>query len=316
MTPRSHRLFGDRFACNRSLVHAIPHFVTVVRGMERNVSPSGRALSTTHLRLFVGFVLLIVLFSCWYLTGMVAISEQSSWSIFRRSPFPFTSDGFFRPNHAFPRETKFAFVHIPKNAGSSVKRTIISSKLPIKVCGHDATTTCVGNRQVIVVVRDPVTRFMSAVKYAQAVFADRPSVASVRAIGLKTANDWAEALCGERGEDAKSRVGAQVLNVGMKTAHRVGGRMTKYKWTYVQQAAWIALHPSPVLLRFDRLNDDWLTFLRANGLGDHPIGHRVTYMAKANRTPTKGDASDFSPCAMSYLSRVYRRDFALWGLLL
>ena len=127
----------------------------------------------------------------------------------------------------------YAFVHIPKNAGVAIKSAIKKYRLPIKMCGHKDASKCVKNKKAIVVVRNPLTRFASAVKYALTVYSDVPHIREILNENLITPQDWVDVLLHPTRNPKHTNLIMKQMNNNVKRAHRIDGRRTKFKWTYV-----------------------------------------------------------------------------------
>jgi len=70
------------------------------------------------------------------------------------------------------------FVHIPKTGGRSINHYIRDNELAVKINGHARTVQ--GDYRTFAVVRDPYTRYVSAVNYARA--AKEPQEKMIRAL--------------------------------------------------------------------------------------------------------------------------------------
>ena len=216
---------------------------------------------------------------------------------------------FLRPQDDTFEE--YAFVHIPKNAGVAIGRTIEKYKLPIKICGHRGAAKCVGKKKAVVVVRNPLTRFASAVKYALTFFSDVPHIREILNENLITPQDWIDVLLHPTRNPKHTNLIMKQMNNNVKKAHRIDGRRTKFKWTYTSQVAWIGSLEQPVILRFEHLEEDWKMFLERNKFSRQAtLSDRVTYRGKASQEPSRIPA--LSPDALQYLKTLYRRDFELY----
>ena len=63
-------------------------------------------------------------------------------------------------------EKKLAFIHIPKNAGWTIKDAIKKNNLNI-IYIHHKYSSKISNTEEIVVIRDPIQRFVSAFNYSK-----------------------------------------------------------------------------------------------------------------------------------------------------
>jgi len=211
-------------------------------------------------------------------------------------------------------ETGYAFVHVPKNAGVAIKTAIKKFKLPIKPCFHSSVVKCVGKRKAIVVVRDPLSRFASAVHYALEFYSSKsPNIREIKRANLITVQDWVEAMINPSEKKKGKLIMREISNVGLKNKkpHDIDGRRVKFKYTYVPQIAWIGGLDKPIILRFEHLDEDWSRFLRANDFPSEAVlSERVTWGGKVSKTPIR--SVSLTQDALNYLHQVYKRDFDLY----
>ena len=101
------------------------------------------------------------------------------------------------------------------------------------MCGHGDASKCVKNRKAVVVVRNPLTRFASAVKYALTIYSDVPHIREILNENLITPQDWIDVLLHPTRNPKHTNLIMKQMNNNVKRAHRIDGRRTKFKWTYV-----------------------------------------------------------------------------------
>jgi hypothetical protein len=194
-----------------------------------------------------------------------------------------------------------AFVHIPKNAGTTLARVIGDHKLPIGISDHSYPVRLA--QQEIVVLRCPVDRFISAFNYgrkrwpnavnAQFSSADELARSAADPEHPKHRVAWIE--LGNRPEDF-------LLRNGKPTAcHTVAGRRTALNWVYEPQSSWLINQPLHVL-RYRHLSQDFAELLESAALGG------VDELPRLNQ----GDANaeNLTELARAFLERIYADDLA------
>ena len=146
----------------------------------------------------------------------------------------------------------YYFVHIPKNAGTSISQLLTNSDIPIEFIDHSYPRIM---QNEIIVLRDPIDRFISGYYYSKKRWNNTFSEK------YKTPNELAEALY-SNDEEAWNYIGNtktiinnrnNVNNIG--NVHTINGKISKYTWVFCPQSFWI--NNPKYILRFSHLNDDF-----------------------------------------------------------
>mmetsp|Transcript_8187 Transcript_8187/g.19978 ORF Transcript_8187/g.19978 Transcript_8187/m.19978 type:complete len:232 (+) Transcript_8187:1709-2404(+) len=206
------------------------------------------------------------------------------------------------------------FIHIPKNAGTSIQELTkrLGDGCFLSYHGHGTHPTVLANQpdasDQLIILRDPIDRFCSAVRYGLQEAArygtdhgDDEMVQQARGMGI---NEFVESLRAVVDSppgaslDARQRfVVSEVLN----TEHRVGPLRPEWKWTFCTQLVWYA--PGQRVALFDSLQDDFELLFRSRG--QPPPQH-----VRANTTPM--DLGDLNAASRAWLSGIYRHDVDLY----
>lgn len=152
---------------------------------------------------------------------------------------------------------KLAFIHVPKNAGTSITDAL--KKYNIKCYYHDSDPRTISFDHILV-LRDPIDRFCSAVNFAIQYWSHLPHIQNILNAGLHTANDWLDHFFDT---DAKyfNLIQTEVLN----GYHNIGNFIPKYKWTYTYQHYYIC-NPRYVIM-FDDLKNELQYLLNQFNIG-------------------------------------------------
>lgn len=199
-----------------------------------------------------------------------------------------------------PMPDGLSFIHIPKNAGTSVKQAIADNQLPILVTGHPYPRKL--STEEFVVLRSPVSRFISAFYYGQKYWPSRINVQFADANELassaadpehpKHALAWIE--LGNRPEHFIARNGKTVEQ------HTVASRVIDFSWIYEPQSSWLINNPKHVL-RYRHLAQDLADLL-------DKVGLRADFeLPMSNQSD--GREERFSADALSFIERIYAADF-------
>jgi len=199
-----------------------------------------------------------------------------------------------------PVPVGLSFVHIPKNAGTSVKQAIANNRLPILVTGHPYPRKL--STEEFVVLRCPVGRFVSAFNYGckfwpsriNVQFANADELASSAADPDHPKHDLAWIELGNRPEHFLLRNGKAIAQ------HTVASRVTDFSWVYEPQSAWLINNPIHVL-RYRHLAEDFSGLLVAVGLSAD------IELPRTNQSD--GGGEQLSAGALAFLERLYAADF-------
>jgi hypothetical protein len=201
--------------------------------------------------------------------------------------------------HSTPVSGSLGFIHIPKNAGTSVIQAIADNRLPIHVSSHVYPSKIAD--QEIVVLRCPFGRFVSAFRYGRKYWpsqvneqfssADELASSAADPDHPKHALAWIE--LGNRPEDLLMRDGEPTPQ------QTVGSKPTAFAWVYEPQSTWLVNQPRHIL-RYSHLAEDFTTLLDMASLGDSVVLPRMNQ--------SEGRDERLSAEARAFLERIYAAD--------
>ncbi len=195
---------------------------------------------------------------------------------------------------------RFGFIHIPKNAGTSVVRAIAEHALPIAVASHHYPERLASEE--IVVLRDPVERFVSAFYYGRAYWANPVNwhfrTADSLALAAADPDDPLHAMAwhelGNQPEDYLLRDGVARL------PQFVGGVATRMCWVYEPQSTWL-VHAPRHHLRHKRLEEDFRSLVEQFDMGPLPD------LPRLNTSDNPGES--LSARSRRFLETLYADDY-------
>jgi hypothetical protein len=160
---------------------------------------------------------------------------------------------------------KYTFVHIPKNAGTSIQSLIKEKQLPaFEYAGHHFRKNKIKSSTIkICIYRDPMERFISAFYYSKKEHPKSPS--------HKIFDNPNQLINAFRTPTHPKHKGARAF-MGNKKKHNmmrfleptkfhvVGGIKTAQTWVFEPQTSWLRKLPSPeknIYLKFDNLTREF-----------------------------------------------------------
>ena len=177
------------------------------------------------------------------------------------------------------------FIHIAKNAGSSIERMIKDGKLQGIQYGNNYSNSFTITDDQLIILRDPFDRFCSAFYFDKL---DRRQGHDY----IKTPNELAERLLDHD---------EQALNFVKMGNQWVGDVSLGIDWIYYPQKYWVNC-PKYVLF-YDNLKKDFEIFL-------NQISHPQVELLHVNKSVNNKETS-FSPKGKEFIYSWYKDDFSI-----
>lgn len=185
------------------------------------------------------------------------------------------------------------FIHIPKNGGTSLKKICRGN---IKYHAHNVNVFNKNLINQLVVIRNPIDRFISAVYYALEKYGNEGQVRYLINNGINTPDKLLD-IWRDKDHPEYNKLMKEMLNV----SHKIGGKTPKYKWTYTPQSEWFN-EPKYVVL-MENLEEE-IEYL------EKQLGLDLTKLPKTNSTKKKD--CEISDINLEFLKEMYKKDFEIY----
>ena len=140
------------------------------------------------------------------------------------------------------------FIHIPKTAGTSIHLAISDKNTNFIYSGHNRLP--LKNESNFVVLREPINRFWSAIKYSYYNDKEWRGADNLISAGIKTPSDFVK-ICFDKKHPLFDLCQVELSN---NNGHRVSGIKIERSWIYQEQAFWYN-KPTHIIL-FSNLEEE------------------------------------------------------------
>ena len=193
---------------------------------------------------------------------------------------------------------KLIFIHIPKNAGSSM-RSIIKDKLHnhINYVGHRAPLKKLQETNNFIILRDPITRFCSAF-YFRITLEECEAWANLN--GIQSPSQFIQFLSNKNNKGKNN----PIFSIFSEKQSIAGQPIYPICWVFQPQSAWIK-NPNSILLQ-KNLDFEWNYFCKVKKIPFFSLPN-------SNQSKNSDDASkNLTQADISYLKRKYADDFTIY----
>ena len=188
------------------------------------------------------------------------------------------------------------FIHIPKNAGTSIRAICNSNSEKIKYNGHGVNVFNENINNQLVIVQNPISRFKSAVRYCLQKWGHEPQIKYLINKKIDTPDKWITIWKNKNHPEYKNLM-KEMLNV----SHKIGNKKIEYKWTYSPQIKYIN-NPKYVIL-MENIDKEFGMILNKLGIK----------MEIPKRNITKKENVDkISKENLLWLMEMYKEDFLMY----
>lgn len=190
------------------------------------------------------------------------------------------------------------FVHIPKNAGTSIRKTLSPF---MRVSLHNTPFSEIKKKNIkqLIVLRDPVERFYSSVNFTLRTESD---AVLLKAEDYDDPNDWVEAI-----RDPSHSYHEAVMKNLTPRIHpafdNIDNKHINIRWHFAPQYLWIK-NPTYVLM-FDKLEEEMRFFFK------HILCEPYTKLLNENRSNKK--LKELSPKNLRFVQEFYAKDMRMYN---
>lgn len=188
------------------------------------------------------------------------------------------------------------FIHIPKNGGTSMLAICAENSKLLRYHSHNADVYNKHLSNQLVIIRDPIDRFISSVYYAIQRWSHEPQIQNLISKNIDTPEKWVQVW-----SDPTHIYYNDLMKEIMNKNHLIGNKKHKYKWTYSQQSLWIN-NPKFVIL-MDNFNNDLNYFIKKHNL-------KSSDLQKLNSTNRIDETLSIE--SINFLRNFYKEDYILY----
>jgi len=187
------------------------------------------------------------------------------------------------------------FIHIPKNGGTTIKK-ITNHSRTIVYNGHETDVYNKNLSNQLVVIRNPIDRFMSSVYYAIQKWSHEPQIKYLISKNIDTPEKWLQ-IWSHPEHPYHDNLMSEIINKD----HFIGNKLNKYKWTYSPQNLWVN-NPKYVII-MDNFDVELQYFVNKYNI-------KLSKINKNNSTHHKDDKLSIE--SIDFLKNFYKEDFIFY----
>jgi len=189
------------------------------------------------------------------------------------------------------------FIHIPKNGGTSIKE-FCSNKLDSKIVynGHKTNVYKKNLSNQLVIIRNPIDRFISAVNYSLEKWLNEPHVKYLIENKIDTPEKWVQIWM-----NPKDKQYPYLMDMIKNKNHKIGNKLIEYKWTYSSQSLWIN-NPKFVII-MDNFNVELQYFMEK---------YKIKFSGIKKKNSTHNKNNELSIESIKFLIDFYKEDYILY----
>ena len=189
------------------------------------------------------------------------------------------------------------FIHIPKNGGTSIR--LLCDNKTLKYNPHKADVFDKNITNQLVIIRNPIERFVSAVNYGLEKWSHEPQIKFLIDNKIDSAEEWIQIW-----KNPSHKYYSNLMDEMKNKTQRIGNNLPEYKYTYCPQSIWIN-NPKYICI-MDSLENDFEYFQTTILKQD-----RKKSLTKTNFTTKKNN--DLSEDSINFLKKIYNDDFILYN---
>lgn len=197
---------------------------------------------------------------------------------------------------------KVNFIHIPRNAGTSMEKICAHSHGTIGFYEHVADVTTIPNQ--LIVIRNPIERFISAVKYEK----KYPNPYSLKVVfgdyEKDTPDNWVKAWENKDGKCEGEHKRVLKIIENYRSSCKIGERVLPWNYRYTPQSEWICGSNVKYVVLFDYFEDEMKRILHTLGVEYNLVDDNFPHFNDSTK-----ETFTLSPQSIAFLKTQYEHDF-------